>query len=152
MTSATEPAIIQNEQFHPVLISCFGKIQQLLFREIHPGRFPVIDQNRTFLIAPRSSCQPFSVEAVESLAHAVQTIPAVHHHDFRCLESFPRFKHPAEAERIDSHTDARNIVGIHLHLRQEITGIHETESQDLSGLFGGIRSFQSNERILVVAG
>lgn len=63
-----------------------------------------------------------------------------------------RFKQPAEAERIDSHTDARNIVGIHLHLRQEITGIHETESQDLSGLFGGIRSFQSNERILVVAG
>ena len=95
--------------------------------------------------------KPGPVELVEHLTHAVcrpLNIPSLP----RASGIPPRDKRgQSKSLRMDSHGHPDRIHGIHLCLGQEITAVYKADAYYLTAVLSGIRPFQADERIELVA-
>ena len=149
--AGSEPAVIQNKQLRARLF-CFSRDgKNLLFGEVKIGGLPVVQQNRPHLVSPFSPHQTRPVQPVEGLAHTVQSPAAVYHHHLRRLEGFSRMQFPGEGLRLNSHHHPGHLMGIHLHLRQKASAVHQAEAVNLSLLLCSLRSLQCQKWILLRA-
>ena len=91
LASSAKPSVIQHKKLYAVFFRRPGNLHQFFFIKIKIRGFPVVNQNRTFLIPPFSSDQPLSIQTVESLAHAVQSLMGIYHDCLRRGKLLPRF-------------------------------------------------------------
>ena len=95
--------------------------------------------------------QTFPVDSVICLAHLIQTLIAVNHNYFRCLEGFSLCQFPAEVFRIDSHHHTGHIKSGDFYLSQMVAAVYQAEPIYFALIFRGMRTFQCQERILLRA-
>ena len=150
IVSLTKPAIIKYEQFNALLMRSFRNIEQLLLIKIEVSTLPVVEQDRTRAITPVTMCQPLLIQAVEGLAHAVQTVVRIHHNRLGCLERFARCELPRKTKRMDTHSQAGDAPRVHLGLCQKVARVNQAKANGLALCFGRFAPFERDKRIVVV--
>ena len=147
-----EPAVVQHEHLDSALAGLPGNLHDQVFVEIKLSRFPVVDQNGARLVPPCAAGKSGAVQAVEALAHSVQTVPGIDHDRFGRLEGIARRQFPGEPRGIDAHQHAGEAGVVHLNLRKEITAVDKGETEGFAAVFRGVGTLEGDEGIVLVRG
>ena len=147
-----EPAVVQDEELHAVLVGRLGDGHQLILGEVEVGGFPVVDENGPGFVPPLAPGQTAAVELVESTAHGVHPLVGVDHHRLGGLEGLPGGQLPVEAEGINAQGDPGDIPGVHLRLGQEVAGVDEGEADDLALILVRAGAAEHDKGVVVVGG
>ena len=146
-----EPSVIQDKKLYTNLFCLPGDIQYLFFIKVKIGCFPVIDQDRSCLISPLSSCKSGTVQFMVGLTHSIHPVFRVYHHHLRSLEGFALFQFPAEFIWMDSHYHSCHVEVVDLDLRKKISTVDKTEPNHFSGKFICLFSLQHQKRVELMA-
>ena len=71
--SGSKPAVIKDEQLNSALLRLPRDGYELLSGEIKICRLPVVDEYRSRLVSPLTSCKSLLIQLVEGLAHLVES-------------------------------------------------------------------------------
>ena len=150
--SFSKPAIIHDQHLNATFFRLTGNSKQFICIEIKIGRFPVVDQDRAFLIFELAADQMIPVKVMITSCHLTEPVSGIGHDYFRCLEGFARFKEPGKFLRADSHGHTQVVKLAEFCLCQEVSGIDEMHGIDLSVLLVCSVCHKSHKRMLLMAG
>ena len=69
-----KPAVIEDEELDTAInFRRFRNLHEFIFVKVKIRGFPVIDENRTFLITPISACHALTQQAVHRLTQRIKT-------------------------------------------------------------------------------
>ncbi|MPM92744.1 hypothetical protein SDC9_139880 [bioreactor metagenome] len=152
VVAVAEPAVVEHQHFDAQLRGVFRDGQQFLRVEMEVGRLPVVDQDRPLAVFPRAADQLVAEYVVEGAAHGSKPFCRVDQQRFGSLELFAGTEFPGESPLIDADLGAQPVELVKLDLGGEVAAVKQGDAVDLSGLLGGVRRGQREERVLLVAG
>ena len=141
-----EPSVIHDKHIDTGFFRGLCESDQDVGVEVHHSRFPVVDKNRPVLGQPPLFDEMFAVKVMEGTCHAADPAVRVYKYSLRALEGFSRSKRPGEALRMDADHAAQLSDLVNLRLRQEVSGINQAHTPDLSRSLGRLPREDRKER------
>ena len=148
---SAKPAVIHDEQLNSHTMRFSGDGNQLLTGKIKVRCLPVVNQNRTPFVLPRSAAHIFPNGLVEIAAQLSQTVSTVGHHHLRQVQMIPRLQIPGKLIRMNSAQESRLVYLILFHLHEEIPAVQEGKSVALPLRLCRILLTQDGKRMILVA-
>ncbi|MNW57583.1 hypothetical protein D3C74_354000 [compost metagenome] len=130
-----EPAVIEHEEFDAERTRFLGDGCDFVGIKIEISRFPVVDENRTGLVAVNAAAQPGPVKPVIGTRHAAQPFAGVDEYSLRGLEGLARLQQPGEIERVNANAHAGLVKLLDLCNCREAAAVHKAEAIHISLVF-----------------
>ncbi len=150
VVALSEPAVVEDEQLDPQFAGDGRHRQQPLGVEVEVRALPVVDLDRPRPVAPRPAGEPISEQAVERVAQAAHPVGGPADDRLGCRELLARLEGPAERFGIDADPRAGSPERFDLHLRDEVAGIDQGETDRLAVGLGRRRPTEGDERVVLV--
>ncbi|MNW53058.1 hypothetical protein D3C74_306030 [compost metagenome] len=143
----SKPSIIEYKQFNAKLAARFGNGFYAVRVKVKIGCFPVVNQDRTFLITILTSAQTCAIQLMEGSRHSAKTFFRIDHYSFRCLKSLTGLKPPREVKWIDTDRYTRHSVLLYFRFRDKIAAVNQTKAVYLPLSLVGIWRKKRQKRI-----
>ena len=86
--AVTEPSVIHNQHLNAAFFRFFCDGNEFFRIKIKIGCFPVVDQNRTFLIFIRTAYHMTAVKIMQISRHAAKSVPGKYKYCLRGIKCF----------------------------------------------------------------
>ena len=152
VAAVAEPAVVHDEQLDPELFSRFRHGDQIAFADIEVGRFPRVEQDRTFLIRPFAAQDMLFHKAVHIAALTAEALLRKGHDRLRGVKDLAAFEQEAEARRIHALYNAGLEKGADLDGGVVVAAVDQIEAVDVAVILDGVGTVEHEERIAAVGG
>ena len=146
-----EPPVIEDEQLDPEVAGGGGDVEQPRLVEVEVGRFPGVEEDRPWGVAPAPACEALAIQRVERIAHRPESGVRIGQDGLGRRECVAGLQRPAEGVRADPEPDARRVEHADLDLLEVVARIDQAEAEDLAVGLGGRRALERDERVVLVA-